>query len=104
KSTNPFARNAASSAQVTGHSSQPNTDSAIPYGSPVMSSPLSTRPAAATGTNPFARNTSPQITGNGGLVIPTPTGNAVTNPFRASVMMQQQQAQQAAQLNGNFSG
>jgi hypothetical protein len=80
KSTNPFART-----------------------TPTTASPSSPLP---TGTNPFARNstlpppsTSPQPTGGSGLSVP-----GGTNPFRASMMMQQQQAQQQAMLQGNFSG
>jgi hypothetical protein len=49
------------------------------------------------GTNPFTR------------ISPQPTGSALTvpggtNPFRASMMLHQQQAQMQAQMQGNFSG
>lgn len=52
--------------------------------SPVGS--LSATSAQRTGTNPFARGVSPQQTGGSALSVP-----GGTNPFRASIMMQQQQ-------------
>ncbi|KAL7272183.1 hypothetical protein RUND412_005010 [Rhizina undulata] len=89
KPTNPFARGAAS----------PPTSS-----SPFPSSPPQTTPlrSASTGTNPFARNLAGSAPAQTSLLVPTPTGT--TNPFRLSMLAQQQQAQQVAMMNGNFSG
>lgn len=100
KSTNPFARH--TGMQIEPPSATPLVG--VDTGSPVSS--VSARPmtVTGTGTNPFARNISPQLTGNANLAVPAGAGSPVTNPFRASVMMQQQQAQYNAQLNGNFSG
>lgn len=107
KSTNPFAR----ATQATGTS--PLTS--YPTG-PVTSSPYTTSPAtqqplrsAQTGTNPFARNlaasqappvpSAQQTTSLGSASMLSVQATGVTNPFRASMMMQQQQ-----QLNGQPTG
>ncbi|KAI5858421.1 ANTH domain-containing protein [Tricharina praecox] len=90
KSTNPFARSISSAS--------PSTLTASTTGGAAIG-----RSATTASTNPFARtavtNTSPQPTGGSGLSVP-----GGTNPFRASMLVQQQQAQQQAQMQGNFSG
>jgi len=90
KSTNPFSRSVSNAS--------PSSPTASTTGSAAIG-----RSATTTGTNPFARttvtNTSPQPTGGSGLSVP-----GGTNPFRASMLVQQQQAQQQAQMQGNFSG
>lgn len=95
KSTNPFARSASISQTPSA-----NTTPFAPQSPPRVGL------APTGGTNPFARNTSPVNSTSppaGGLSVPGPSG-AATNPFRASMLLQQQQAQQQAQMNGNFSG
>ncbi|KAI5803768.1 ANTH domain-containing protein [Geopyxis carbonaria] len=88
RSTNPFARPTTATSSTTSPTSP---------GSLTPNSALARSATTATGTNPFARTISPQPTGSLGV----PGG---TNPFRASMMLQQQQAQQSAVAAGNFSG
>lgn len=115
KSTNPFAR-AASQSSPTGltiiapalpisaqSTSSYNSQSAL------QTMPLSQQPtirSMPTGTNPFARNLSPTPTGTsvGSAAPSVPATTGGTNPFRQSMMVQHQQQQQQAQMNGNFSG
>lgn len=115
KSTNPFARAASQSspnnlmatapalpisAQSTSYNSQPA----------LQALPLSQQPtirSMSTGTNPFARNlasATPTGTSVGSVALSVPATTGGTNPFRQSIMAQQQQQQQQAQMNGNFSG
>jgi hypothetical protein len=116
KSTNPFARAASQTSPTSLTASAPafpiSTQSTSSYNPQSQQSmPLSQQPTVRsmpTGTNPFARNlaVSPNPTGSSAasaaLSIPSTTGG--TNPFRQSMMVQQQQQQQQAQMNGNFSG
>lgn len=115
KSTNPFARAASQSSPTSLTVTTPafpistqSTSSYNPQSTPQIM-PLSQQPtirSMPTGTNPFARNLSPTPTGtsvgSAALSVPATTGG--TNPFRQSMMVQQQQQQQQAQMNGNFSG
>ncbi|KAI5800771.1 ENTH domain-containing protein [Pyronema domesticum] len=90
KGTNPFARSPSSPpATSAGLVSLPSnaTGSSL---SPSMS---------VSGTNPFNRGISPQATGGSALTVP-----GGTNPFRASMLMQQQQALLFAAGQGNGSG
>lgn len=100
KSTNPFARNVTPSSTLSNVSEEASTLPVPPHS---LGRSLT---VSNTGTNPFARTIAPQITAAsaGTSLSPlsaTPTG---TNPFRASAVIQQQQVEQMAQLNGNFSG
>jgi hypothetical protein len=103
--TNPFAKHNTgfqqqSQSPVSAMSSSPFS-SLPPIQEPQSSSPFAqqsppqqqTLPSAPTGTNPFARNTSPSQGGlspQGGLTV-HPTGS--TNPFRQSAFVNQQTGQ-----------
>lgn len=114
KSTNPFARAASQSSPTSLTVTAPafpisaqSTSSYNPQSPQMM--PLSQQPtirSMPTGTNPFARNLSPTPTGTsvGSVALSVPVTTGGTNPFRQSMMVQQQQQQQQAQMNGNYSG
>ncbi|KAA8901914.1 ANTH domain-containing protein [Sphaerosporella brunnea] len=90
KSTNPFARTTQTPPTI------------LTAASPTQNNMVGrSATTAGSGTNPFARSSgiSPQPTGGSALSVP-----GGTNPFRASMMLQQQQAQMQAQMQGNFSG
>lgn len=98
--TNPFAKNS------TGFQAPTSPPNASPFSMPQIQSPPSTSPfaqqqpaqplpshtSAPTGTNPFARNASPQGVSlqQGGLTVHA-TGS--TNPFRQSAFVNQQTGQ-----------
>ncbi|KAF8243008.1 ANTH-domain-containing protein, partial [Wilcoxina mikolae CBS 423.85] len=89
KSTNPFARTTQTSPTTLTATAGSPAQGFAPQSPPQNSNMLGrSATTAGTGTNPFARgtNTSPQATGSSGLSVP-----GGTNPFRASMMLQQQQ-------------
>lgn len=103
KSTNPFARNLQST--PTSPTSASTSIGAPSFQQQPQPNTNFLGRSTTTTTNPFSRNvvstsTSPQATGGSSLSVP----GAATNPFRASMMIQQQQAQQQAQMTGSFSG
>lgn len=112
KSTNPFARAVPQSSPTSLMATAPafplstqSTSAYAPQSTP-QAMPLSQQPTVRsmpTGTNPFARNLASSTptgssVGSAALSVPVTTGG--TNPFRHSIMAQQQHAQ----VNGNFPG
>ncbi|PWW73065.1 ANTH-domain-containing protein [Tuber magnatum] len=92
KSTNPFARqasptNLSPTSPPSAYPISTQSTSAYPQAMPISAQP--TVRSMPTGTNPFARSVSSAGTG---LTVPVnATGASVTNPFRQSIMAQQQQ-------------
>ncbi|RPA97352.1 ANTH-domain-containing protein [Choiromyces venosus 120613-1] len=92
KSTNPFARqasptNLSPTSPPSAYPISTQSTSAYPQAMPISAQP--TVRSMPTGTNPFARSVSSAGTG---LTVPAnATGASVTNPFRQSIMAQQQQ-------------
>ncbi|KAG0134671.1 ANTH domain-containing protein [Tuber indicum] len=92
KSTNPFARqasptNLSPTSPPSAYPISTQSTSAFPQAVPISAQP--TVRSMPTGTNPFARSVSSAGTG---LTVPVnATGTSVTNPFRQSIMAQQQQ-------------
>ncbi|KAG0636180.1 ANTH domain-containing protein [Tuber brumale] len=93
KSTNPFARqasptNLSPTSPPSAYPISTQSTSAYPQAMPISAQP--TVRSMPTGTNPFARSVSSAGTG---LTVPVnATGASVTNPFRQSIMAQQQQS------------
>jgi len=112
KSTNPFTRaaQATGAAPLTSYPTGPVTSSSYAT-SPTIQQPLR---SAQTGTNPFARNIAASqappvpaiqsVTGSGSASMLSVQATGVTNPFRASMMIQQQQQQQNGQPTGSIRG